>query len=104
MKHKIIPAPKTQAYGDDVFAFAPTYYCDGFDGDERAAIAAASDYFDRVFARFLTRANSRDEAGIVCICDPALDEHAYTVDAADGCVTIHVPSCRSRPDSSILHL
>ena len=93
MKNKILPIPKSQQYGDAVFVFAPTYFCDGFDGAEcaaaAAAIAAASDYFDRVFHRFLTRADSRDEAGIVCICDPALAEGAYTVDTADGCVTIH---------------
>ena len=92
MKNNILPMPKTEQYGDSVYTFAPTYYCEGFDGAEKEAIAAASDYFDRVFFRFLSRADSRDNAGIVCICDPALAENAYVIDTADGCVTIHA-SC-----------
>jgi len=89
MKSKIIPAPKKEQYGDTVRPFVPTYFCVGFDGTEIPVIAAASDYFDRVFSHFLTRAKSREDAGIVCICDPALPENAYVMDAGNGCVTIH---------------
>ena len=80
MKNNILPMPKTEQYGDAVYTFAPTYYCEGFDGAEKEAIAAASDYFDRVFFRFLSRADRCDDAGIVCICDPALEENAYVID------------------------
>ena len=89
MKHKILPSPKTVQYGEALRTLMPTYYCEGFDGSEKAAMMAASDYFDRVFSRFLSRADKREDAGIVCICDAALGENAYVIDANDGGVTIH---------------
>ncbi len=88
MKNRILPFPKTVQYGEGTYALAPTYICEGFDGAETAAITAASDYFDRVFFRFLSRADKREDAGIVCICDPALAKNAYVIDAAEGGVTI----------------
>ncbi|MBE6658941.1 MAG: hypothetical protein E7604_10940 [Ruminococcaceae bacterium] len=87
MKHMILPIPKTVQYGDTVHPLAPTYFCEGFDGAEIPVIAAASDHFDRVFSGYLTRAESREMAGILCICDPALPQNAHTIDAdGDGVV------------------
>lgn len=89
MNPAILPAPKSIQYGEGTYPLSPTYFCDGFDDTVVPVIAAASDYFDRVFFCFLTCAKCRDEAGIVCSCDPALPQNAYVIDAANGCVTIH---------------
>ncbi|MBQ7299840.1 MAG: family 20 glycosylhydrolase [Clostridia bacterium] len=88
MNHKILPAPRSAQYGEDMYPLSATYFSDGFAGCEIPVIAAASDSFDRVFARFLTRAASPEEAGIVCICDPALRGGAYAVCADAHGVTL----------------
>ncbi len=87
MKNNILPMPKSLQYGDAVYTLVPTYFCEGFDGMEIPAITVASDYSDRIFSRFLTRADSRETAGIICSCDPALSANAYAIDVcADGVI------------------
>ena len=88
MTNRILPVPKTVQIGETVCPLAPTYFCEGFDGAEIPVIAAASDYFDRTFSRFLSRAETEADAGMVCVCDRAMPQNAYAIDACAGHITV----------------
>lgn len=89
MLPKILPLPKNMSVGDGIVRIAPTYTVRGFDAVTFAPVlAAAADYFDRVFGCVPCRAEDGAEAGMVFVRDETLAAHAHSITADGGCVTV----------------
>ena len=86
MLPKILPYPKSLSVGDGIVRIAPTYTVRGFDAVTFAPVlAAAADYFDRVFGCVPCRTEDGAEAGMVFVRDETLSCHAYVISADAGC-------------------
>jgi len=90
----LIPIPKTLRTEDRTFSLPLTYAAVGF-CDAASVFRTFVDYADRVFGVIFTR-TSTEKAAVCCHADADLPVGAYTVEAADGTVSI-----RARDDTAL---